>query len=207
MTSGPDICPLDTPPSASWLHKSFLETALRTGDSAQTLRVTSFDVKPAVGKGDNYTSDLYRVKIHTTDGRVISLVVKKELTSDCEVARLMQKSTAFLRETHMYRSTAVKMSNILQDASPGWYRVCSVCHTFRVAVCATSSGLQCVPHLQGCSVCHTFRVAMCATPSGLQCLPHLQGCSLATSAKYTASIDCIGEGLEDPWQSSLGHSS
>jgi hypothetical protein len=135
MTSGPD-----TPPSASWLHKSFLETALRTGDSAQTLSVTSFDVKPAVGKGDNYSSDLYRVTIHTADGRVISLVVKKERIWDGEIGRLMQKSTAFLKETHMYRSTAVKMSNILQDAFPGWYRVCSVWHTFRVAVCGTPSG-------------------------------------------------------------------
>jgi hypothetical protein len=117
MTSGPD-----TPPSASWLHKSFLETALRTGDSAQTLRVTSFDVKPAVGKGENYCSDLYRVRIHTADGRVSNLIVKKELTEDGEFARLIQNTTMFLRETHMFRSTAVKLSNILQEYLPGSYR-------------------------------------------------------------------------------------
>jgi hypothetical protein len=119
MTSGPDICPLETSSLPSWLHKSFLETALRNGDNTATLRITSYDVKPAVGKGDNYTSDLYRVRIHTADGNVFNLIIKRALATDGEVGKLIQKSTAFLRETNMYRSTAIRMANILQEASPG----------------------------------------------------------------------------------------
>ncbi|XP_023726683.1 uncharacterized protein LOC111874986 [Cryptotermes secundus] len=114
MTSGSE-----TPSTAKWLHKKFLETVLRKGDNTPTLKVTSYDVKPAVGKGDNYTSDLYRVKIHTADGKVFNLIVKKELAAEGELGKVLQKSSAFLRETHMYRSAAVRLANILQEMSPG----------------------------------------------------------------------------------------
>lgn len=118
MTSGPDICPLEASSSASWLDKEFLETALRTGDSTPALRITSYDVKPAVGKADHYCSDIYRVKIYTEDGNVFNLIVKRQLGTEGELGKVLQKSSAFLRETHMYRSTAARMANILQEASP-----------------------------------------------------------------------------------------
>jgi hypothetical protein len=137
MTSGPDICPLQTPSTASWLHKKFLETVLRTGESTPTLRVTSYDVMPAVGKGDNYTSDLYRVMIHTADGNVFNLIVKRELATEGEFSKILQKSSAFLRETHMFRSTAVRIANILQEMSPGSYNTfVSVLYIKRFLACS-----------------------------------------------------------------------
>jgi hypothetical protein len=122
MTSGPDICPLEASSSASWLHKEFLETALRSGDGTPTLRITSYDVKPAVGKADHYCSDIYRVKIHTADGNVYNLIVKRQLSTEGQLGKVLQKSSAFSRETQMYRSTVARMANILQEASPGSYK-------------------------------------------------------------------------------------
>jgi hypothetical protein len=118
MASEPGTCSV-TASSAPWLNRGFLETALRTGYSVPTLTVTKYDVKPAVGKGDNYTSDLYRVKVHTADEDVYHMIIKRELGADRELAKLLQKSTLFVRETQMYKSTAVKMTSILQEAMPG----------------------------------------------------------------------------------------
>lgn len=117
MTPVPDTCLLTS--SVSWLSKSFLETALRTGYDTPTLNVTKYDVKPAVGKGENYTSDLYRVEVHTSNGNVFHLIIKRQLTGDGELCKLLRNSTAFLRETRMYSNTAVKLGRILQEAMPG----------------------------------------------------------------------------------------
>jgi hypothetical protein len=112
MNSEPDA-------SSTWLNKNFLQTALRTGYKTPTLTVTKYDVKPAVGKGENYTSDLYRVKIYTADGNVYHLIIKRELCTDGALSKLLRKSTAFERETQMYSNTAAKMASILQETIPG----------------------------------------------------------------------------------------
>ena len=117
MTSVQDTCLLAS--SASWLNKTFLETALSAGYSNSALNITKYEVKPAVGKGDNYTSDLYRVKVHTANGHVFDWIIKRQLSKDGEFDKILRKSTAFLRETHMYSTTAVKLASILQDALPG----------------------------------------------------------------------------------------
>jgi hypothetical protein len=118
MASLQDTCLLTTS-SVSWLNKTFLETVLSVGYSTSTLNITKFEVKPAVGKGDNYTSDLYRVKVHTAKGQVFHWIIKRQLNKEEGFGKILRKSTAFLRETHMYSTTAVKLASILQDALPG----------------------------------------------------------------------------------------
>ena len=105
--------------SASWLNKTFLDKALSAGYSNSTLNITKYEFNPAVGKGDNYTSDLYRLKVHTANGHVFHWIIKRELSKEGEFAKILRKSTAFLRETHMYNTTAVKLASILQEALPG----------------------------------------------------------------------------------------
>jgi len=117
MTPVQDTC-LPTS-SASWLNKTFLDTALSAGYSTSALNITKYEVKPAVGKGDNYGSDLYRVKVHTANGHVFHWIIKRELSKEGEFAKIFLKSTTFLRETHMYSTTAVKLASIMQDALPG----------------------------------------------------------------------------------------
>ncbi|KAJ4435740.1 hypothetical protein ANN_18357 [Periplaneta americana] len=111
-----DTCVVASP--ESWLNKNFLETALRSYRKPSNLRVTKFDVKAAVGKGDNYCSDLYRVKVHVSDGSVYNLIIKRELSEDGEIARIVKNSTVFSREIYMYSTTAVELAKILQEAMP-----------------------------------------------------------------------------------------
>jgi len=118
MTSVQDTCLLTTS-SASWLNKAYLETVLIAGYSTSTRHITKYEVKPAVGKGDNYASELYRVKLHTANGHVFHWIIKTQLNKDEGFGKMVRESTAFLRETHMYRSTAVKLASILQDALSG----------------------------------------------------------------------------------------
>ena len=117
MTPVQETCLLTS--SASWLNKTFLQTALSAGYSTSTLNITKYEVKPAVGEGENYTSDLYRVKVHTANGHVFHWIIKRQMSKDEGFGKLFGKSTAFLRETHMYSTTAVKLTSILQDALPG----------------------------------------------------------------------------------------
>ena len=118
MTSVQDTCLLTTS-SASWLNKTFLQTVLSAGCNTSTLNITKYEVKPAVGKGENYTSDLYRVTVHTANGQVFHWIIKTQMSKEEGFGKLLRKSTAFLRETHMYSTTAVKLTRILQDALPG----------------------------------------------------------------------------------------
>jgi len=118
MTSVQDTCLLMTS-SASWLNKTFLETVLSAGYRTSTLNITKYEIKPAVGKGENYGSNLYRVKVHTANGNVFHWVIKRLLSTDEGFGKMVRNSTAFLRETHMYSTTAVKLASILQDALPG----------------------------------------------------------------------------------------
>ena len=117
MTPVQDTCLLTS--SASWLNKTFLQTALSAGYNTSALIITKYEVKPAVGKGDNYTSDLYRVKVYTANGHVFHWIIKREMSKGEGIGEIFRKSTAFLRETHMYSTTAVKLASILQDALPG----------------------------------------------------------------------------------------
>jgi len=117
MTPVQDTCLLTS--SASWLNKTFLQTALSAGYSTSPLNITKYEVKPAVGKGDNYTSDLYRVKVHTANGHVFHWIIKRQLSKDEGFGEIFRKSTAFLRERHMYSTTADKLASILQHALPG----------------------------------------------------------------------------------------
>ena len=118
MTSVQDTCLLTTS-SASWLNKTYLETVLSAGYSTSTRHITKYEVKPAVGKGENYTSDLYRVKVHTVNGHVCHWIIKRRPSKDEGFGKMLEESTAFLRETHMYSTTAVKLARILKDALPG----------------------------------------------------------------------------------------
>lgn len=53
----------DATDAPKWLNKEFLEKHLRNYFNYQKLAIDNFEVKPATAKGDNYASDLYRVKV------------------------------------------------------------------------------------------------------------------------------------------------
>lgn len=48
-------------PAPKWLGNDFLEDHLRIYYNHTEIKVISFDVKPATGKGENFASLIYRV--------------------------------------------------------------------------------------------------------------------------------------------------
>lgn len=46
-----------------WLNKCFVESHLQNYFSSKNLKIVRFNVEPATAKGENYASDLYRVKV------------------------------------------------------------------------------------------------------------------------------------------------
>lgn len=51
----------------NWLNERFLEKNLQKYYDNDTISVASINVKPAVPKGDNYCSNIYRVIIDYND--------------------------------------------------------------------------------------------------------------------------------------------
>lgn len=46
-----------------WLNGQFLEENLRIHHKNDEIKVIEFEVKPTAGKGENFASSLYRVKV------------------------------------------------------------------------------------------------------------------------------------------------
>lgn len=50
-----------------WLNKYFVESHLQNYFNSENLKIVRFNVEPATSKGENYASDLYRVKVTFSD--------------------------------------------------------------------------------------------------------------------------------------------
>ncbi|XP_035717713.1 uncharacterized protein LOC118439765 isoform X2 [Vespa mandarinia] len=108
----------DTP---SWLNLELVENIMRKNDNS--IRVLNMFTKPATAKGDNYTSDMYRVSIEISckrgDEEVTkkkSLVVKVAPTGENIKKELIEKSRIFHTEISMMTDTLKKMNNLLGPA-------------------------------------------------------------------------------------------
>lgn len=51
-----------------WLNKCFVESHLRNYFNSESLKIVCFNVEAATSKGENYASDLYRVRLTFNDG-------------------------------------------------------------------------------------------------------------------------------------------
>jgi hypothetical protein len=100
-----------------WLDKTFLEESLRAGYD-KTLTVAAYDVRMVTGKGENYSSTMYRVTIKTTGNRTFSVVIK-HLVDVGTGGDVIQNSTVHRREATMLSVVLPKMAALLQNAMPG----------------------------------------------------------------------------------------
>ncbi|KAJ9580968.1 hypothetical protein L9F63_023853 [Diploptera punctata] len=103
----------------SWLNNTFLEKVVKTSEEDDSLRVTSFDLGRATAAGDNYSSVMYRVKVHyTTRGHSgsRSFVIKTLPTTE-KMAEMIKESNVFQRESDVISKIAPRVYDILQKAS------------------------------------------------------------------------------------------
>ncbi|KAJ9585248.1 hypothetical protein L9F63_002948 [Diploptera punctata] len=95
---------------APWLDKNRMEVWL----NSPVKEILSEDNSK---KGDNYLSNMKRLKVKTADGQVYSLVVKCRLEEGF-AAEVFRETTIFKREQDMYGHILNKMAQLLQNAFP-----------------------------------------------------------------------------------------
>ena len=97
--------------SPPWLDKEFLEHALGK-------EVGNFKVRPMGGKNENFTSNLYGVRVQLKTNEIEHIIVKKIIETKGD-GLSVKESTMFDRETHMYTVVLPKMEALLKKAIPG----------------------------------------------------------------------------------------
>ncbi|KAJ9589203.1 hypothetical protein L9F63_028013 [Diploptera punctata] len=104
----------------SWLSKTFLEKVLKTSEQDDDIQVTKYDFGRATADGDNYTSVMYRVKVHyTTRGHSHSrsFVIKTLPTAEL-MAQMVKEGKVFERESEAISKITPSVYDILRKA-PG----------------------------------------------------------------------------------------
>ncbi|PSN36166.1 hypothetical protein C0J52_16997 [Blattella germanica] len=97
----------------AWLNNAFIETILRSGEENANIKVKSFEVGPATAVGDNYASDMSRVRVRFIKGQ-------QEET----------KSLIFKRGPKQEVTLKVQMHRLLEEVSPGKFPPFSAKHLY-----------------------------------------------------------------------------
>lgn len=96
----------------------FFETALSTY-LQRKVKVLSHMVEPAVGKGENFASAVYRAKIHFITGNkedTMSLILKVNPTDDA-VNEVLEEFQTYERELTTYKEVLVECNKALQTVN------------------------------------------------------------------------------------------
>ncbi|XP_039429594.1 uncharacterized protein LOC120413009 [Culex pipiens pallens] len=99
-----------------YLTKEYLEGILRSDQCEGSITVKDFEVVPALGKGENYSSDILRVKVNYVTGssnhRTQSYIVKSSLASE-GMAEMLEEYDVFHREIGVYKNVMPKVEQLL----------------------------------------------------------------------------------------------
>lgn len=89
-----------------WITKEFFQKILQKDRNAKYVVVTSFDLNEAIGKGQNYGSDLIRATVHfAVDGAAaeqITLIVKTVISTNPAMAASFAELGLFRKEIAAY---------------------------------------------------------------------------------------------------------
>ncbi|KAH0552122.1 hypothetical protein KQX54_005963 [Cotesia glomerata] len=105
-----------------WLTEEFVQNALRNAKKDNSILVTNMVVKNATDKGDNYTSEMYRVYFDLTckDGKKkCSVIVKTTHRNQGKHTELIESADLFGIEMTMMTSTLREMESVLKDTKLG----------------------------------------------------------------------------------------
>ncbi|XP_001648774.2 uncharacterized protein LOC5564428 [Aedes aegypti] len=99
-----------------YITKEYLEDVLRKDQCESSIRVKDFSVKLALGKGENYSSDILRVKVNYVTGsnnhRTQSYIVKSSLVSE-GMADMLEEYDVFHREIAVYDNVMPRVEQML----------------------------------------------------------------------------------------------
>lgn len=105
-------------PELKWLTTSFLEEHLRNYFSSKTLSVQNVQVRPATGKGENFCSTVYRLKVeYVGDDKSkqnLNIILKLALSSGIASEKLSSLNV-YGKEIEFYQKIAPKFESLLRE--------------------------------------------------------------------------------------------
>lgn len=112
--------PLPQNPLPVWLTQDFLQQIVRNHRPSDGINVLGFTAKPAVGKGENYSSDLLRVRVQYSSGKNsevehMGLIVKTKLSAQFEAASVIEEMNSFGIEINAYQLVLPKVHELLRS--------------------------------------------------------------------------------------------
>lgn len=106
--------------SYPWISNSFFEQILRREHQDNTIVVTDYTLKPALGKGENYGSEMLRVRVKYSSKKDpsadhISLIVKAAITSNADSAAIAAEMNVFHKEIIAYQKIIPEVEKLLRS--------------------------------------------------------------------------------------------
>lgn len=103
-----------------WISNSFFERILRHEHKDNTICVKNYTLQPALAKGENYASQMLRVRVNYSsinDPTVdhISLIVKAPLTNNVEMAELTAELGVFRKEIMVFQQIIPQAEKLLRS--------------------------------------------------------------------------------------------
>lgn len=102
-----------------WLTTDFLQNLLQKHRSNNELMVQSFVSTPAVNKGENYSSDLIRVRVCFTSANCASdhcnLIIKLKLATGGDFSAVVEEMNSFNVEIDAYSNVLPKVHELLRS--------------------------------------------------------------------------------------------
>ncbi|PSN36168.1 hypothetical protein C0J52_16999 [Blattella germanica] len=115
----------------TWLSNTFLETVLRTGED-DSIEVHSFEVEAATAPGDNYASEMSRVRVKFNRGEqeeTKSIIVKRGPNKEA-IMKVLREELVFERESCALASALPEMHRLLEEVSPRTFQPFSAKHLY-----------------------------------------------------------------------------
>lgn len=103
-------------PQHKFLNNQFFTGVLRAKHSDAGIVVDAIELKPALGKGENYSSDIIRAKIHYTTGindQHSEQFILKVGLSNGEMSDMLEKYDIFQREIVVYEKILPIIQSLL----------------------------------------------------------------------------------------------
>ncbi|PSN36163.1 hypothetical protein C0J52_17000 [Blattella germanica] len=102
-----------------WLDEDFVEKLLRLSEDNKNLSVTSHELTRATAAGDNYASDMYRVKISFTKNgkKETKHLILKAVPGKEEMSKLLEQYNIFEREATVLSQIIPEMHDLLNKTS------------------------------------------------------------------------------------------
>lgn len=104
----------------SWISNVFFERILRREYNDNTIVVKDYTLTPAIAKGENFTSQMLRIRVNYSSINYpsvnkISLIVKAVITRNTEAAAIAEELEVFHKEIIVFQQIIPAVEKLLRS--------------------------------------------------------------------------------------------